>query len=37
MITLPAGQHTLQLELADGAHVPFDPPVVSEVITVTVQ
>ena len=36
-LTLPPGQHTLQIELADGVHVPFDPPVVSEVITVTVK
>ncbi len=36
-LTLPPGQHTLQIELADGTHVPFDPPVVSDVITVTVK
>jgi len=36
-ITLPPGQHTLQIELADGIHVPFDPPVVSDLITVTVK
>ena len=36
-ITLPPGSHTLQIELADGAHVPFDPPVVSDKITVTVK
>lgn len=36
-ITLPAGQHTLQIELADGLHVPFDPPVLSDKITITVK
>jgi hypothetical protein len=36
-LTLPPGSHTLQIELADGAHVPFDPPVVSDKITVTVK
>jgi len=36
-ITLPPGQHTLQIELADGLHVPFDPPVLSSKITVTVK
>lgn len=36
-ITLPPGQHTLQLMLGDKNHVPFAPPVVSEKITVTVE
>lgn len=36
-LTLPPGTHTLQLELADANHVPFDPPVVSSRITVHVQ
>ncbi len=36
-IELPAGEHTLQLVLADGNHVPFDPSVESDIITVTVQ
>jgi hypothetical protein len=35
-ITLPLGKHTLQLLLADEAHVPHDPPVLSEPISVTV-
>lgn len=35
-ITLPPGKHTLQLLLADATHVPHDPPVMSERITVTV-
>ena len=29
-ITLPAGEHTLQLLLGDQAHIPHFPPVVSE-------
>lgn len=36
-ITLPKGPHTLQLVLGDWSHVPFTPPVMSEVITVTVR
>ncbi|HSA58659.1 MAG TPA: DUF4399 domain-containing protein [bacterium] len=36
-INLPPGQHTLQLLLAGGNHVPNDPPVISEKITITVQ
>ena len=31
------GTHTLQLVLADQEHVPHDPPVVSEKITITVR
>lgn len=37
MITLPAGQHTLQLVLGNFAHMPHSNPVVSEKITVHVQ
>lgn len=37
MVTLPPGQHTLQLVLGDWSHIPFDPPIVSPVIIVTVQ
>jgi hypothetical protein len=37
MVTLPAGQHTLQLVLGDWTHIPFNPPIVSPVITVTVK
>jgi Domain of unknown function (DUF4399) len=37
MVTLPAGKHTLQLVLGDWSHIPFDPPIVSPVITVTVK
>src|SRR6516165_7322673 len=36
MVTLPKGQHTLQLVLGDWRHVPHKPPVMSERITVTV-
>ena len=36
-IKLPPGQHTLQLELGDSGHIPFDPPIVSKKITVTVE
>jgi Domain of unknown function (DUF4399) len=35
-ITLPVGEHTLQLLLGDPDHIPHDPPVVSEVIHVRV-
>jgi len=37
MLTLPPGSHTLQLVLGDWSHVPFNPPLVSAVITVTVK
>jgi hypothetical protein len=37
MLTLPPGQHRLQLEFADWSHVPFNPPVMSPIITVTVK
>jgi uncharacterized protein DUF4399 len=36
-VTLPKGQHTLQLVLGDWTHVPHKPPVMSERITVTVE
>lgn len=36
-LTLEPGQHTLQLILGDKGHVPHDPPVVSEVVTITVK
>lgn len=35
-LDLPEGEHTLQLMLADHAHVPHDPPVVSDVIRIVV-
>ncbi len=37
MVTLAPGQHTLQLVLGDWTHVPFSPPIMSPVITVTVR
>lgn len=36
VLNLSEGQHTLQLVLADYRHIPHEPPVVSDVITVTV-
>lgn len=36
-LTLTPGQHTLQLILGDHLHIPHNPAVVSEQITVTVQ
>lgn len=36
-IKLAPGKHTLQLELGDSGHIPFDPPIVSKKITVTVK
>lgn len=36
-LELPPGEHTLQLVLGDWAHVPHDPPITSDVITITVQ
>jgi hypothetical protein len=35
-VDLAPGQHTLQLVLGDQNHVPHEPPVISERITVTV-
>jgi hypothetical protein len=35
-IDLPRGRHTLQLVLGDASHIPFDPPVISKKITVTI-
>jgi hypothetical protein len=35
-LTLPPGQHTLQLLLGDFSHVPHNPPVMSKKITITV-
>ena len=36
-LELEPGEHTLQLVLGDAGHVPHDPPVASEVITITVE
>ncbi len=37
MITLTPGRHTLQLVMADWSHVPHNPAVMSERITITVR
>jgi hypothetical protein len=37
VLTLAPGKHTLQLVLADANHIPHNPPVVSEQITITVK
>jgi hypothetical protein len=36
-VKLTPGKHTLQLELGDSGHMPFDPPIVSKKITVNVK
>ena len=36
-VTLPPGVHTLQLLVADAAHIPHNPPIVSTKITVRVR
>ncbi|WP_374439489.1 DUF4399 domain-containing protein [Pseudomonas panipatensis] len=36
-LTLPPGKHTLQLLVGDKNHVPLDPPVASQKITITVK
>ena len=35
-IDLPPGTHTLQLLMADGDHIPHDPPLMSKKITIHV-
>ena len=37
MVTLPPGKHTLQLVFGDWTHIPFNPPIMSPAITVTVK
>ena len=37
VLKLPPGKHTLQMVLGDYSHIPHDPPVMSEVITITVE
>lgn len=37
VLELAPGTHTLQLVLGDHDHIPHDPPVVSEVVTITVE
>lgn len=36
-LDLPPGDYTLQLVLGDENHIPFDPPLVSEKISITVR
>ena len=36
-IELPPGKHTLQLVLGDAKHYPFNPPLVSEKITIRIK
>ena len=36
-LELEPGEHTLQLVFADHLHIPHDPPVISEKITITVE
>jgi Domain of unknown function (DUF4399) len=36
-VTLAPGKHTLQLVLGDKDHIPHNPPIMSEVINITVQ
>jgi hypothetical protein len=36
-VTLPPGEHTLQLVLGNYLHVPHQPPVMSSTITITVE
>ncbi len=36
-IELAPGEHSLQLLLGDPNHIPHDPPVMSEIVTITVE
>lgn len=36
-VELPPGSHSLQLVLGDWSHIPHNPPVMSEKITITVE
>jgi hypothetical protein len=36
-LTLPPGKHTLQLVLGDHNHIPHNPAIVSDVITITIK
>ncbi|AFT70728.1 Rod shape-determining protein RodA [Alloalcanivorax dieselolei B5] len=36
-LDLPPGEHTLQLIMGDARHVPFEPSITSEEITITVK
>ncbi len=37
VIELPSGEHTLQMLLGDHLHIPHQPPLASDVITITVE
>ena len=37
IVELKQGQHTLQIVMGDYSHMPHDPPVMSEQITITVE
>ena len=37
LLKLPAGKHTIQLFFGDYSHIPHDPPVMSEVLNITVE
>ncbi len=37
VLDLPPGKHTLQLIMGDQNHVPHDPPLVSETVSITVE
>jgi hypothetical protein len=37
LMELPPGKHTLQLVLGDAKHYPFNPPIVSKKISITVK
>jgi hypothetical protein len=37
MVELPPGPHTLQMVLGDKDHIPHNPPLATEVITITVK
>ena len=36
-VTLAPGKHTLQLMMGDANHVPHNPPLVSDIVTITVE
>ena len=36
-ITLEPGEHTLQMLLGDHVHIPHDPPLTSDIVTITVE
>jgi hypothetical protein len=37
VVELPPGKHTLQMVLGDKDHIPHNPPLVTDVITITVE